>query len=61
MTGLIRTPSTIAAASVSLRSVCTIKRVTRQRVRYRSLAARKPKELRPDTESEVSCCDAVCA
>ena len=29
----------------------TIKRVTRQRVRYRSLAARKPKELRPATES----------
>ena len=28
-----------------------IKRVTRQRVRYRSLAARKPKELRPATES----------
>ena len=28
-----------------------IKRVTRQRVRYRSLAARKPKELRSDTES----------
>ena len=29
----------------------TIGRVTRQRVRYRSLAARKPKELRSDTES----------
>ena len=37
--------------STVLSYTSTIKRVTRQRVRYRSLAARKPKELRPATES----------
>ena len=30
---------------------CTKRRVTRQRARYRSLAVRKPKELRTATES----------
>ena len=38
-------------ADASPQSCSTNRRVTRQRVRYRSLAARKPKELRPATES----------